>query len=77
MTEITLQIEDSLAAVVGRDKVEQFLKDMVAQLHLKAAASDALESLADININDPQWKQARDRAWDKYVAQENSWWIMC
>lgn len=68
MTEIKVQIEDELAAAVGRDKVEQFLQDMVAQLRIKAAAVDALADLNVIDPNDLEWKQARNRAWNKYVG---------
>ena len=72
MTEVKVRVEDELLAAIGQDKVEQFLRDMVAQLHLKAAAQDALVSLNGIDVDDPTWKQARDRAWNKYVTRGNS-----
>ena len=72
MTEVKVRVEDELVAAIGQDKVEKFLRDMVEQLHLKAAAQDALESLNDIDSEDPAWRQARDRAWNKYVMRGNS-----
>lgn len=68
MTEIRVQVDDELLSTIDQRQLEQFLQEMVEQLHLKAAARDALNGLAEVDIiNDPQWKQARERAWQKYV----------
>ncbi|MGB3779054.1 MAG: hypothetical protein WA960_11900 [Tunicatimonas sp.] len=66
MTEIKVQVDDELLTNFSQRQLEQFLQEMVEQLQLKAAARDALGSLEEVDIaNDPQWKQARERAWQK------------
>lgn len=70
MTELKVRIEDEVLATMGQEQVEHFLRYMVEQLHLKAAAHDALESLKEVDLaNDPQWKQARENAWRKYIKR--------
>ena len=67
MTEIRVQVDDELLTTISQSQLEQFLQEMVEQLYLKAAAKNALVSLEEVDIvNDPQWKQARERAWQKY-----------
>lgn len=68
MTEFKIKVEDELVASVGQENVEKFLSYMVDQLHLKAAALDALADLKSIDLeNDPDWKKAREEAWNKYM----------
>lgn len=70
MTEVKISVEDELLATMGQAQVEKFLREMVEQLHLKAAARDALDSLEKIDLaNDPHWRQARENAWRKYIKQ--------
>lgn len=71
MTEVKVPVEDDLLATMGQEQVEKFLREMVEQLHLKAAAQDALNSLEEVDLaSDPRWKQARENAWRKYIKQE-------
>ena len=68
MTEIKVQVDDELLATVSRQQLENFLQDMIEQLRMKAAAADALDGLAGIDIsNDPAWKQAREEAWHRHM----------
>ena len=68
MTEVKIQVDDELLATVGQEQLEHFLREMIEQLQLKAAARDALESLRGIDLaSDLQWKQAREAAWKKHV----------
>lgn len=67
MIEIKVRVDDELLNTIAQPQLERFLQEMVEQLHLKAAARDVLADLEEIDIvNDPQWKQARERAWQKY-----------
>ena len=67
MTEIKVQVDDELLATISQPQLERFLQEMVEQLQLKAAAHNALEGLQEVDIvNDPQWKQAREKAWQKH-----------
>ena len=67
MTEIKVQVNDELLTTFSQTQLERLLQEMVEQLQLKAAAHDALEGLQEVDIvNDPQWKQAREKAWQKY-----------
>ena len=71
MTEVKVPVEDDLLATMGQEQVEKFLREMVEQLHLKAAAQDALNSLEEVDLtSDPRWKQARENTWRKYIKQE-------
>ena len=72
MTELKVRVEDDLLATLGQEQVEQFLRYMVEQLHLKATARDARASLDEIDLaSDPRWKQAREEAWSKYVKHSS------
>jgi hypothetical protein len=68
MTEFKVKVEDEVVASVGQENVEKFLSYMVEKLHLKAAARDILADQKSIDLeNDPEWKQAREEAWNKYM----------
>jgi hypothetical protein len=73
MTEFKIKIEDEVLTALGQENIERHISFMPEQLHrsdgqLKAAAQDALEDLSSIDLaNDPAWKQARDKAWEKYI----------
>ena len=71
MTEIKVQVNDELLTTFSQTQLEGLLQEMVEQLQLKAAAHDALEGLKEVDIiNDPQWKQAREKAWKKYKGAD-------
>lgn len=70
MTEFKVKVEDEVVAAMGQENVEKFLGYMVEKLHLKAAAREVLEDLKSIDLeNDPEWKQAREEAWNKYMKK--------
>ncbi len=67
MTEIKVQVNDELLTTFSQTQLERLLQEMVEQLQLKAAAHNALEGLQEVDIvNDPHWKQAREKAWQKH-----------
>lgn len=74
MTEFKIQLEDSFVQQYGYSKVDSYLKEFVKKLSLKIAAQELLQDFEEIDLeNDPQWKIARNEAWeqekDKYIVQ--------
>ncbi|RLD56160.1 MAG: hypothetical protein DRJ05_11765 [Bacteroidetes bacterium] len=65
MTELKIQIDDNIIKSFGKDVVEHFVQDYIANALLKLAAKELLEDLPHINLNEPKWKRARDHAWKR------------
>ena len=65
--EFTVTIEPEVIDVLGADKVSTYLNDAATRLRLKAAAQEALADLDyfDSLVNDPQWRTARQQAWEQ------------
>ena len=73
MTEFKIQLEDSFVQQYGYSKVDGYLKEFVKKLSLKIAAQELLQDFEEIDLeNDPQWKIARNEAWEqekgKYIV---------
>lgn len=63
MTEITLQIEDSLVQAYGRAAIERVMQSQLKKMALKRAAHEILSDLDQYDpLSDPEWKMARQRA---------------
>ncbi|TAH21222.1 MAG: hypothetical protein EAZ08_04280 [Cytophagales bacterium] len=65
MTELKIQIADSFIQYLGKETVEKFVQDYVTKALLRLAAQEILADLADIDIEDTAWKEAREKAWQK------------
>lgn len=66
MTEITIQLEESLVNSIGRQALELQIKNYLQQLLVKMAAKDLLSDIAATDVtNDPEWQLARGKAWEK------------
>ncbi len=67
MTQITLSVDDSIVASVGKVKLEEtiagWLKNFKRKLDLEEAANE-LSSLPQ--PSDLGWQKARNLAWDTY-----------
>jgi len=65
MTELTIQIDDNLIKSFGKEVVEHFVQDYIANALLKLAAKELLEDLPPIELNEPKWHEAREHAWKR------------
>ncbi|OQX77539.1 MAG: hypothetical protein B6D61_07015 [Bacteroidetes bacterium 4484_249] len=65
MTELKIQIDDSIIKSFGKEVVEHFVQDYIANAILKLAAKEVLEDLHQIDINESKWDEARERAWKR------------
>lgn len=67
MIEITLKLEDSLVKSIGPEQIEGLVQEWLYQYTRKQALKEAADELATISLtNDPQWKVARNLAWETY-----------
>lgn len=67
MTQITLKLDDSLVEGIGKEKIEQLIKDWLYQYKRKQALKEAVDDISTIDLtNDPQWQVARNLAWETY-----------
>jgi hypothetical protein len=67
MIEITLKLEDSLVESIGAEQIEWLVQECLYQYTRKQALKEAADELATISLtNDPQWKVARNLAWETY-----------
>ena len=83
MTELKIQIDDSIIKGFGKEIVEHFIQDYVTKALLKLAAKEILEDLPENSTNDFQWtmsvlwaKQARSSSavlllipWEGHMLQ--------
>lgn len=66
MSEITIQLEESLVNSIGRQALELQIKNYLQQLLAKMAAKELLSDNAATDVaNDPAWQLAREKAWEK------------
>jgi hypothetical protein len=67
MTQITLKLEDSLVESIGAEQIEGLVQEWLYQYTRRQAFKEAAEELSTISLtNDPQWKVARNLAWETY-----------
>jgi hypothetical protein len=67
MIEITLKLEDSLVESIGAEQIEGLVQEWLYQYTRKQALKEAADELSTISLtNDPQWKVARNLAWETY-----------
>ena len=67
MTQITLKLEDSLVESIGVEQIEGLVQEWLHQYTRKQALKEAADELSTISLtNDPQWKVARNLAWETY-----------
>lgn len=63
MTEITLQIDDSLIQAYGRAAIERVMRQQLKKLAVKRAAEEILEDIDNYDpLKDEEWQAARQRA---------------
>jgi len=63
MTEITLQIDDSLIQAYGRAAIERVMRQQLKKLAVRRAAEEILEEIGDYDPSkDEEWQAARQRA---------------
>lgn len=60
MTEITLQIDDSLIQAYGRAAIEHVMRQQLKKLAVRRAAQEILEEIDDYDPSkDEEWQAAR------------------
>ncbi len=65
MTELKVQIDDYIIRSFGKEIVEQLVQEYISKALLKLAAKEILDDLPTIDIDQPKWKEARKRAWER------------
>ncbi len=65
MTELKVQIDDSLINSFGKDIIEHYIQDYINKAILKLAAKEILGDLPNIDIDNRKWQEARKRAWKR------------
>ncbi len=64
MTELKVQIDDTLIKTYGYTEIEKYLYDFISKLYVKISADEMLKGLQEIDLeNDEKWNVARDLAW--------------
>jgi hypothetical protein len=74
MVEFKLQLDEAFVQTLGYNQIENYLKEYLQKLQLKASANDILANLDEFDlVNDEQWKLSRSIAWEqeknKFLAQ--------
>ncbi len=72
MREIKIKIDDTLINTFGYSLIESKLQDFLSVMLVKFSAMEILKDIENTDlINDPEWLNARDLAWeqekDKYL----------
>ncbi len=64
MTELKIQIDDTLIKTYGYSEIEKFVNDFISKLYIKISANEMLKGIQEIDLeNDQQWNVARELAW--------------
>jgi len=64
MTELKIQIDDTLIKTYGYNEIEKNLYDFITKLYVKISAKEMLKGIQEIDLeNDEKWNIARDLAW--------------
>lgn len=64
MTELKIQIDDTLIKTYGYTEIEKYLNDYISKLYFKIAANEMLKGIQEIDLeNDEKWNVARELAW--------------
>jgi hypothetical protein len=66
MIEFKLQLDEALVQTLGYNQIENYLKEHLKKLQLKASAKDILTDLEKSELtNDEQWQLSRNIAWEQ------------
>ncbi len=66
MVEFKLQLDEAFVQTLGYNQIENYLKEYLQKLQLKASTSDILADLDKFDlVNDEQWQLARNIAWEQ------------
>ncbi|MFY7912587.1 MAG: hypothetical protein ACOVO2_23670 [Emticicia sp.] len=66
MVEFKLQLDEAFVQTLGYNQIENYLKEHLQKLQLKASAKDILADLEESDLtNDEQWQLSRNMAWEQ------------
>jgi uncharacterized membrane protein YheB (UPF0754 family) len=66
MIEFKLQLDEAFVQTLGYNQIENYLKEYLQKLQLKASAKDILTDLEKPELtNDEQWQLSRNIAWEQ------------
>jgi len=66
MIEFKLQLDEAFVQTLGYNQIENYLKEHLQRLQLKASAKDILTDLEKSELtNDEQWQLSRNIAWEQ------------
>jgi len=66
MVEFKLQLDEAFVQTLGYNQIENYLKEYLQKLQLKASAKDILTDLEKSELtNDEQWQLSRNIAWEQ------------
>jgi uncharacterized membrane protein YheB (UPF0754 family) len=66
MIEFKLQLDEAFVQTLGYNQIENYLKEYLQKLQLKASAKDILTDLEKSELtNDEQWQLSRNIAWEQ------------
>lgn len=66
MIEFKLQLDEAFVQTLGYNQIENYLKEHLQKLQLKASAKDILTDLEKSELtNDEQWQLSRNIAWEQ------------
>ena len=66
MIEFKLQLDEAFVQTLGYKQIENYLKEHLQKLQLKASAKDILTDLEKSELtNDEQWQLSRNIVWEQ------------
>jgi uncharacterized membrane protein YheB (UPF0754 family) len=66
MIEFKLQLDEAFVQTLGYNQIENYLKEYLQKLQLKASAKNILTDLEKSELtNDEQWQLSRNIAWEQ------------
>ena len=66
MIEFKLKLDEAFVQTLGYNQIENYLKEHLQRLQLKASAKDILTDLEKSELtNDEQWQLSRNIAWEQ------------
>lgn len=66
MIEFKLQLDEAFVQTLGYNQIENYLKEHLQKLQLKASAKDILTDLEKSELtNDEQWQLSRNIVWEQ------------
>lgn len=71
LQELKITINEELLADLGQEQVQRAVVETLEKLQLKKHLPEMLADLKAIDVQDKDWKKAREKAWNEYEPHFN------